>query len=125
MISEDTQNALFIKSAGQLANIRELERPSTIGISKVSTFIAKKSFSSFVVPPFAVHWGVVVDFSSRRYLYHLVFMVETREVYFQAISWESHLTKHSVIPVGTTLYGMEEVDQIGNKFTASSLITQA
>lgn len=88
-----------------------------VGFTKtVSTFIAQKSYGNFAVPHFASHWGVVCDFTSRdRYLYHLVFNIETRTVEFQPFAWRSEWTdKHNVVPVGTTLYDIHTVSEIGD-----------
>jgi len=116
-ISEDIQNVMFTRLAGQRPVPQESAgKTSTVGISTVSTFVARKSFHNFAVPPFAAHWGVVVDFNEQtRFLYHLLFTVETRELTFKAASWESVWSNHNVMQVGTTPYGIGEVYQIGNR----------
>jgi hypothetical protein len=115
-ISEENQNTLLTKSTIQREHLTASGHPSAVGISSVSTFIAKKSFHNFTVPPFAAHWGIVCDFSPQtRFLYHLVFEVGTREVAFRATSWTSKWNNHQVTPVGTTPYGAVEIYEIGNK----------
>jgi len=90
-----------------------------VGFTKtVSTFIAEKNYSNFAVPHFASHWGVVCDFTSKdRYFYHLVFNIETRQVKFVPSAWEPEWSnKHNVVPVGTTLYDIHTVSEIGDAF---------
>jgi len=121
-ISEETQNRLLTNTAQQSSEVQTplQQGPSlaTVSISTVSTYIARKSLHNFVVPPFASHWGVVIDFASApqtsRTLYHLTFDPETREVGLQVENWKSRWSKHQVVQVGTTLYGYPEVNAIGN-----------
>ena len=113
-VSEDVQNTLYSESATRRNDLHD--QLGLVGISTVSTFIAKKNFQNFAVPSFATHWGVVIDFNDppERILYHILFEPECREVVFSQTSWMSKWSKHNVIPVGTTLYGMAEVYRIGN-----------
>jgi len=88
-----------------------------VGFTKtVSTFIAQKRINNFAVPHFASHWGVTCDFTSEdRYLYHLIFNIETRAVEFESLSWRTEWTdKHIVTPIGTTLYDIHTVSKIGD-----------
>lgn len=114
-ISEETQNVLLTKSTiesdAQAAKIA----PSNVGlVYTVSTFVAQKNFHNFVVPPFAAHWGVVCDFAPDvRYLFHLLFNANTREVIFEGITWKTEWSKHQVSSVGTTRYDIIQVSRMG------------
>ena len=119
-ISDENQNTLLTKSALQWEIPTTTSTPSAVGISSVSTFVSRKSFLNFVIPPFAAHWGVVCDFNPEtRFLYHLIFDVETREVTFDVTLWKSKWSNHQVTPVGTTLYGAAEVCQVGKSTLTS------
>jgi len=87
---------------------------SAVGFSPVSTFVAEKSFSNFVVPHFATHWGVVCDFPNKtRMLFHLVYDPSSRKMSFDSMSWKEAWSKHSVTPVGTTTFEFTQVNWIG------------
>ena len=87
---------------------------SAVGLSPVSTFVAQKSFSNFAVPHFATHWGVVIDFSNTtRTLFHLVYDPSTHKMSFPYAPWIEEWSKHSITPVGTTLYEFTQVNDIG------------
>jgi len=113
----ETQKSVFHESAARRPEPQESRgRSSGVGISAVSTFVAKKSFNNFVVSPFASHWGVVIDFNEQtRFLYHLLFDVEDRKVTFEVDAWKPQWSKHQVKHVGNTLYGAAEVYQIGKE----------
>ena len=117
-LSEDTQNTLLLTNPATQPTPQTPESAATVGISTVSTFIAKKNFQNFAVPSFATHWGVVVDFRNppKKVLYHILFEPECREIIFSQTSWMSKWSTHNIIPVGTTLYGMAEINGIGNHF---------
>ena len=114
-ISEETQHSIFTESATHRPIPRESAgRSSTVGISTVSTFIARKSFLNFAVPPFAAHWGVTIEFNPRStILYHLLFDVDTRKVRLALTAWDPNLSKHNITQVGTTVYGAAEAHLIG------------
>lgn len=115
-IPEATQGAIFTKSSSQRPLPREAAgRSSAVAISPVSTFVARKSFLNFAVPPFAVHWGVVIEFNElSKILFHLLFDLDDHEVKLALTAWDNKLSKHDVKRVGTTLYGAAEVHKIGN-----------
>ena len=114
-LSEATQHALLSKSAVQNDPQPTEVAPSAVGLAfSVSTFVAQKNFHNFVVPRFAAHWGVVCDFAPDvRYLFHLLFKADTRDVIFEATSWKPEWSKHFVTPVGTTSYDPIKVSRIG------------
>jgi hypothetical protein len=117
-ISEESQNALLTETANQrtsaFPSIPQGSLPIALGISKVSTFIAKKSLLNFVVPALASHWGVVCDFSPiSRVLYHLTFDPGSRKVHFNYLKWDTAWEKYQVVQIGTTLYGHPEIDATG------------
>ena len=82
-ITDETQQQLKSESSSS-SNLSEASPTSAsdvVGVgftSTVSIFISQKNFSSFAVPQFASHWDAVYDFTPRdRYLFHLVFNIET------------------------------------------------
>lgn len=109
-ISEESQDVLLTKSAVESDAQAAKVTPSTVGlVYAVSTFVAKKNFNNFVVPPFAAHWGVVCDFAPDvRYLFHLLFKADTREVIFEGITWKMEWSKHQVSRLDITLYRCRE-----------------
>lgn len=120
-ISDETQQQLKSESSSS-SNLSKASQTSTSGVvgvgftSTVSTFISQKNFSSFAVPQFASHWGVVCDFTPRdRYLFHLMFNIETRKMVFEPVAWKQEWTdKHVVIPVGKTVYDIHTVSEVGS-----------
>jgi len=117
-ITKKMEDSLLSDSGCQAPSPIQPGTPSSlVGISPISTFVARKSLSNFVVPPFASHWGVVCDFGSNvetRMLYHLTFDPAAREVDFDAVSWKEAWSKHMVTKVGETPYGHTEIQAIGN-----------
>ena len=88
---------------------------SVIGLTAVSTFVAKKGFGSFYVPSFASHWGIVCDFPvGGRWLFHLVYSPEDRSVAFRSQTWEQKWMIYQVERVGTSQYGIGEIKDIGS-----------
>ena len=126
-ISEDQQNVLLSNTTGQRASETPPTRGETsryaVGIATVSTFVARKNLSNFVVPSFAAHWGIVCDFERQsRMLYHLSFNPETRVIRFKAESWEPEWNKHQVKQIGTSLYGHPEIHATGNHLLSHSIL---
>jgi hypothetical protein len=117
-LSEETQNALLRKSAVENEPQASQNASSVIGLAySVSTFIVQKNFHNFVVPKFAVHWGVVCDFAPDvRWLFHLLFRADKREVIFEGTTWKKEWSKHQITPIGTTSYDPIKVCQIGIKY---------
>ena len=117
-ISDDTQSTIFSNLSSPRPPPREAAgRTSPVAISAVSTFVARKSFLNFAVPPFAAHWGVVIEFNElSKILFHLLFDVDASEVKLALTAWDSKLSKHDVKRVGTTLYGASEIHKIGNDY---------
>ena len=122
-ITDDMRQELRSRSSppSNSSQPNQSSAPRVIGVgftSTVSTFISQKNFSSFVVPQFASHWGVVCDFTPRdRYLFHLVFNVETRNVVFEPVAWKEEWTdKRDIIPVGKTIYDIHTVSEVGTWF---------
>lgn len=114
-LSVETQNALLKKSAFENESQVSQVTSSAIGLAySVSTFIVQKNFHNFAVPQFAVHWGVVCDFAANvRWLFHLLFRADKREVIFEGTTWKEEWSKHHVTPVGMTIYDPIKVCQIG------------
>jgi hypothetical protein len=86
-----------------------------VGIAQVSTLVCtgKSSFpgSSYIVPPFAVYWGVIV----RRTLFHLRYNSKQKTVTFFWQPWNQTQdgSRHKVDSVGTTEYTTDELITIG------------
>jgi hypothetical protein len=123
-LSEETQDVLLSTSAVPNESQPPEATPSAVGLAfSVSTFVAQKNFHNFAVPRFAVHWGVVCDFAPEvRYLFHLLFKADTREVIFEGTTWKTEWSKHYVTPVGITTYDPIKVVQIGTKSPSSQLL---
>jgi hypothetical protein len=86
-----------------------------VGVAQVSTLVCtgKSSFpgSSYIVPPFAVHWGVIVG----CVLFHLRYNSKLKTVKFCLQLWDETQdgSRHEVDVVGTTKYYTEELIIIG------------
>ena len=118
-LSDETQRKLESKTRPDDIDASPSgSRPtSMVGVTLVSTFVAEKSFASFYVPSFASHWGVVCDFTpGGRWLFHLVFDLAARKVMFQGQTWIDKWDVHRIEHVGTSLYGIGEVRDIGEHF---------
>jgi hypothetical protein len=85
-----------------------------VGIAKVSTLVCTGKSAlpgaSYVVPTFAVHWGIIV----RRTLFHLRYNSQTRSVKFSWQPWDVESdSRHKVDSVGTTKYNTDDLIHIG------------
>ena len=115
-VSEDRRRLLLERAALSDDQATPGARPSSVGVSfAVSTFVAKKKFHNFVMPPFGAHWGVVCDHAADvRTLYHLVFDPKERRATFDATSWKREWDVHEVTHVGTTVYDYVQLRRIGS-----------
>ena len=117
--SVDIEEQVRLGDSCKLSGEERVGRPNiqaaSVGIAQVSTFVCtgKGGFpgTSYVVPPFAVHWGIIV----RRFLFHLRYNSENKTVKFRVQEWE-HLkedSRHKVDIVGSTKYNTDELYIIG------------
>lgn len=89
--------------------------PASVGLSAVSTLVCRGkddiSGTGYVVPTFAVHWGVIV----RDFLFHLRYDSRTKAVQFDVRSWRSKNgdARYDVDEVGKTPYSTDEINEIG------------
>ena len=62
---------------------------------------------------------MICDFALRdRYLFHLVFNIETRKVKFEPVAWNEDWTdQHRVISIDKTLYDIHIVSEFGMCFS--------
>jgi hypothetical protein len=107
---------------GSACKLSEVEREgrsnpdiADVRIAPVSTLVCTGKGSlpgtSYVVPSFAGHWGIIV----RRTLFHLQYDSQTRTVTFKWQRWvqtESD-SRHKIVTVGTTKYNTDELNTIG------------
>jgi hypothetical protein len=99
----------------RVPGVRPINSSVQVGIAQVSTLVCtgKGSFpgSSYIVPPFAVHWGVVV----RRTLFHLRYNSKQKTVKFCWQLWDQTQNgpRHKIDLVGTTTYNTDEIITIG------------
>jgi hypothetical protein len=86
-----------------------------VGIAQVSTLVCTGKGSlpgtTYVVPPFAVHWGVIV----RRTLFHLRYNSKQKSIKFCWQPWDQtqNGSRHKVDLVGTTKYNTDDIITIG------------
>jgi hypothetical protein len=117
--SVDTEEQIRLGDSCKLSAEERVGRPNphaaSVGIAQVSTLVCtgKGGFpgTSYVVPPFAVHWGIIV----RRFLFHLRYNSENKTVKFRVQEWEQPKegSKHKVDVVGSTKYNGDELYVIG------------
>jgi len=102
--------------------------PASVGLSAVSTLVCRGkddiTGTGYVVPTFAVHWGVIV----RDFLFHLQYNSKTKAVEFDVRSWRSkngNSRRYDVDEVGKTPYSTDEINDIGTcDFRISWLIVK-
>jgi hypothetical protein len=89
--------------------------PAEVGFSAVSTLVCRGkgeiSGIGYVVPTFAVHWGVIV----RETLFHLRYDSRNKAVQFDWRAWRTveGNPKHKVDVVGQTPYSTDELIETG------------
>ena len=94
------------------------QRPTAVGLSSVSTLVCRGKGEilgvGYVVPTFAVHWGIIV----RNILFHLRYNSKTKEVQFDFRPWRPRDSdsKYDVHAVGETSHSTDELIEIGGRF---------
>jgi hypothetical protein len=88
---------------------------ASVALTSVSTLVCRGkgiSGSSYVVPTFAVHWGVIV----RGSLFHLRYDSKNKAVQFNWHTWKSKDgdPRYEVTEVGHTPYSTDDLIEIGN-----------
>lgn len=88
---------------------------AAVGLSSVSTLVCRGKGeiygAGYVVPTFAVHWGVI----SRETLFHLRYDSRSKAVQFDWRAWRAKDgdSKYKVDEVGQTPYSTDQLIQIG------------
>jgi hypothetical protein len=119
--SIDTHEQANLEEACRLLEVERVPGMNSVtasvqvGLAQVSTLVCtgKSSLpgSSYIVPPFAVHWGVVVG----RVLFHLRYNSKQKMVKFCVQLWDQtqDASRHKLDLVGTTKYNTDELITIG------------
>jgi hypothetical protein len=103
----------FLNDAPSNAESTSTIKPS-VRITHVSTLVCrgrKMPDSSFVVPTWASHWGIIIDGT----LFHLQYQPKDRRIVFTYRPWDEAINSaHRVQQVGTTRFNFNEIRSIGN-----------
>lgn len=79
--------------------------------------------TSYLVPSFAVHWGLVI----RHSLFHLRYFpdVPVKKVRFVLSLWEEDMKKegHELRVIGSTHYNTDQLVEIGIQLLVSNILT--
>jgi hypothetical protein len=113
--SIDTDEQARLEATCSLEPVTSTNTSVQVGIAKVSTLVCTGKGSlpgtNYIVPPFAVHWGVIV----RHTLFHLRYNSKQKSVKFRWQPWDQteNGSKPKVDPVGTTKYSTDQIITIG------------
>src|SRR5271156_195639 len=89
--------------------------PAAVGLSSVSTLVCRGkgeiAGTGYVVPKFAVHWGVI----ARETLFHLRYDSRSKAVQFDWRAWRAKDgdSKYKVDEVGQTPYSTDQLIETG------------
>jgi hypothetical protein len=89
--------------------------PASVGLASVSTLVCRGKDgllgSGYVVPSFAVHWGVI----ARQTLFHLRYHSKIKSVQFEWRKWRpaDGGSRYDVDAVGQTPYSTDDLIEIG------------
>jgi len=123
-VSEAVEKDLFTQAKASLEQHEAAVQstPSSVSLATVSTFITKKSTGNFVVPAFAVHWGVICQYNDDiMWLIHLLFDVTRQTVKHEVKAWNPELVSdHQITQVGTTKYTIDQIVRICDSLSVAS-----
>lgn len=115
-INSEEESRLEASCSSQVQTNNEAQiTPAAVGLASVSTLVCRGkgglSGIGYVVPTFAVHWGVIV----RRSLFHLRYNSKKKSVEFDWRRWEPKEgdSRYDVDDVGQTPYSTDDLIEIG------------
>jgi hypothetical protein len=97
--------------------------PASVGLASVSTLVCRGKGgipgTGYVVPTFAVHWGVIV----RASLFHLRYDSKRKAVQFDWRPWKpkDSDSRHDVDVIGQTPYSTDDLIEIGTCIVSSEV----
>lgn len=109
------EEACRLLEAERVPGMNPVTASVQVGLAQVSTLVCtgKGSLpgSNYIVPPFAVHWGVIVG----RLLFHFRYNSKQKSIKFCVQLWDQIQdgSRHKVDLVGTTKYNTDELIVIG------------
>ena len=117
-IDEATEARLLQLLPTKIISPRRMKTPIRLFQLRSSVY-RRKAPEHYLVPGFAVHWGLVI----RHTLFHLRYFPD-KTVKFIWCAWEEDLQKegHEVEVIGSTFYNTDELIEIGIHRVLSQLL---
>lgn len=117
IMDEVKSDCTFLNDMPSHAEPHSAIKPS-VRITHVSTLVCRGSKmpnSSFVVPTWASHWGIIIDGT----LFHLQYQPRDHKIVFTYRPWDEAINSaHRVQQVGTTRLSFDQIRSIGKLHSA-------